>query len=27
VVEQFRASGFEPEGYTLHAYGAVEVWA
>jgi branched-chain amino acid transport system substrate-binding protein len=27
VVERFRASGFEPEGYTLHAYGAVQVWA
>jgi branched-chain amino acid transport system substrate-binding protein len=27
VVERFRASGFEPEGYTLNAYGAVQVWA
>lgn len=27
VVERFRASGFEPEGYTLYSYGAVEVWA
>ncbi len=27
VVERFRASGFEPEGYTLYAYAAVEVWA
>jgi branched-chain amino acid transport system substrate-binding protein len=27
AVERFRASGFEPEGYTLYAYGAVEVWA
>ena len=27
VVERFRASGFEPEGYTLYAYGAVQVWA
>jgi branched-chain amino acid transport system substrate-binding protein len=27
VVERFRASGFEPEGYTLFSYGAVEVWA
>ena len=26
VVERFRASGFEPEGYTLPAYGAVQVW-
>jgi branched-chain amino acid transport system substrate-binding protein len=27
LVERFRASGFEPEGYTLHAYAAVQVWA
>jgi branched-chain amino acid transport system substrate-binding protein len=27
VVERFRALGFEPDGYTLHAYGAVQVWA
>ena len=27
VVKQFRASGFEPEGHTLYAYGAVQVWA
>jgi branched-chain amino acid transport system substrate-binding protein len=27
VVERFRASGFEPEGYTLYAYGAIQVWA
>ncbi len=27
VVERFRTSGFEPEGYTLYAYGAVQVWA
>jgi branched-chain amino acid transport system substrate-binding protein len=27
VVERLRASGFEPEGYTLYAYGAVQVWA
>jgi branched-chain amino acid transport system substrate-binding protein len=27
VVERFRASGFEPEGYTLLTYGAVQVWA
>jgi branched-chain amino acid transport system substrate-binding protein len=27
VVERFRASGFEPEGYTLLAYGAVQAWA
>ena len=27
VVERFRASGFEPAGYTLYTYGAVQVWA
>jgi branched-chain amino acid transport system substrate-binding protein len=27
IVERFRVSGFEPEGYTLYAYGAVQVWA
>ena len=27
VVEQFRADGYEPEGYTLYTYAAVEVWA
>ena len=27
VVERLRASGFEPEGYTLYAYGAVQAWA
>ncbi|MGH6918410.1 MAG: branched-chain amino acid ABC transporter substrate-binding protein, partial [Geminicoccaceae bacterium] len=27
VVERFRASGFEPEGYTLYAYGAVQALA
>jgi branched-chain amino acid transport system substrate-binding protein len=27
VVERFRASGFEPEGQTLNAYGAVQAWA
>jgi branched-chain amino acid transport system substrate-binding protein len=27
VVERFRASGFEPQGYTLYAYAAVQVWA
>ena len=27
VVERFRASGFEPEGFTLQAYGIVQVWA
>jgi branched-chain amino acid transport system substrate-binding protein len=27
VVERFRGAGFEPEGYTLFSYGAVEAWA
>jgi branched-chain amino acid transport system substrate-binding protein len=27
VVERFRAAGFEPEGYTLYAFAAVQVWA
>jgi branched-chain amino acid transport system substrate-binding protein len=27
VVERFRAVGFEPEGYTLYAYAAVQAWA
>jgi branched-chain amino acid transport system substrate-binding protein len=27
VVERFRASRFEPEGLTLNAYAAVQVWA
>jgi branched-chain amino acid transport system substrate-binding protein len=27
VVERFRSSGFEPEGYTLLTYGAVQAWA
>jgi branched-chain amino acid transport system substrate-binding protein len=27
VVERFRASGYEPQGYTLYAYGAVQAWA
>ena len=26
-MERFRASGYEPEGYTLYAYAAVQVWA
>jgi branched-chain amino acid transport system substrate-binding protein len=26
AVERFRASGFEPEGATLNAYGAVQAW-
>jgi branched-chain amino acid transport system substrate-binding protein len=27
VVERFRAEGFEPEGFTLNAYGIVQAWA
>ncbi len=27
VVEEFRAEGFEPEGYTLSTYAAMQVWA
>jgi branched-chain amino acid transport system substrate-binding protein len=27
VVERFRAEGFEPAGYTLLSYGAVQAWA
>ena len=27
VVERFRALGYEPEHFTLYAYGAVQVWA
>ena len=27
VVERFRAEDFEPEGYTLLSYGAVQAWA
>jgi branched-chain amino acid transport system substrate-binding protein len=27
LVEEFRARGIEPDGYTLYAYAAVEVWA
>ncbi len=27
VVRQFRAQGYEPLGYTLYAYAAVQVWA
>ena len=27
MIERFRASGFEPQGYTLYAYSAVQVWA
>ncbi|MBM1169453.1 branched-chain amino acid ABC transporter substrate-binding protein [Microvirga arabica] len=27
LVERFRRQGFEPEGYTLYSYGAVQAWA
>ena len=27
VVARFRQQGYEPEGYTLHTYAAVQVWA
>jgi branched-chain amino acid transport system substrate-binding protein len=27
VVAQFRALAFEPSGYTLHSYAAIQVWA
>lgn len=27
VVERFRAGGYEPEGYTLYTYAAMQVWA
>jgi len=27
AVAQFRAAGYEPEGYTLYTYAAVQVWA
>lgn len=27
LVERFRAAGYEPEGYTLHTYAAVQVWS
>lgn len=27
IVEQFRADGYEPEGYTLYTYAATQVWA
>ncbi|MBF9195811.1 branched-chain amino acid ABC transporter substrate-binding protein [Microvirga terrestris] len=27
LVERFRQNGFEPEGYTLYSYGAVQAWA
>jgi branched-chain amino acid transport system substrate-binding protein len=27
VVKKFRAAGYEPEGYTLYTYGAIQAWA
>ncbi len=27
LVERFRKGGFEPEGYTLYTYGAIQAWA
>jgi branched-chain amino acid transport system substrate-binding protein len=27
IVTRFRQKGFEPEGYTLYSYGAVQAWA
>ncbi len=27
VVQRFRGNGYEPEGYTLHTYAAIQVWA
>ena len=27
VVEEFKASGYDPEGYTLYAYAAIQAWA
>ncbi len=27
LVKRFRATGYEPEGYTLYTYGAIQVWA
>jgi branched-chain amino acid transport system substrate-binding protein len=27
LVDRFRKQGFEPEGYTLYSYGAVQAWA
>ena len=27
VVEEFKASGYDPEGYTLYTYAAVQMWA
>lgn len=27
LVERFRAEDYEPEGYTLHTYAAIQIWA
>jgi branched-chain amino acid transport system substrate-binding protein len=27
VVEKFKAAGYDPEGYTLYAYAAIQAWA
>ena len=27
VVAEFKAKGFDPEGYTLYTYGAIQIWA
>jgi branched-chain amino acid transport system substrate-binding protein len=27
VVEKFKAAGYDPEGYTLYTYAAIQVWA
>ncbi|MBL8702502.1 MAG: branched-chain amino acid ABC transporter substrate-binding protein [Alphaproteobacteria bacterium] len=27
IVEKFKAQGFDPEGYTLYTYAAIQVWA
>ena len=27
VVKEFRDTGYEPEGYTLYTYGAIQAWA
>jgi len=27
LVERFRKSGYDPEGYTLYTYGAIQAWA
>jgi branched-chain amino acid transport system substrate-binding protein len=26
LVERFRRAGYEPEGYTLYTYAAIEIW-